>query len=40
MPLVLTKGDGWGDERDGLRIWDWHMHTEMYGITGQQGPAV
>ena len=22
------------------RIWDWHMHTEVYGMTGQPGPAV
>ena len=22
------------------RIWDWHMHTEVYGMTGQQGRAV
>lgn len=20
--------------------WDGHMHTELYGMTGQQGPAV
>ena len=26
--------------RDGLGVWDWHLHTEMYGMTGQQGPAV
>ena len=25
---------GWG------RDWNWHMHTEGYGMTGQLGPAV
>ena len=25
----LGEGDDW------LGIWDWHMHTEVYGITGQ-----
>ena len=34
-----TKGDG-GRGRDGLRVWDWHMHIEVYGMTGQWGPAV
>ena len=34
--LWLPKGTG----RDGLGIWDWYMHTEVYGMTGQQGPAV
>ena len=29
-----------GDRRDGLGVWDWHMHTEVYGMIGQQGPAV
>ena len=24
---------------DGLGVWDRHMHTVVYGITGQQGPA-
>ena len=33
------SGEGWGG-RDGLGVWDWHMHTEVYGMTGQQGPAV
>ena len=22
---------GW----DGLEVWDWHMHTEVYGAIGQ-----
>ena len=25
--------------RDGLRAWNWHMHTEVYGMIGQQEPA-
>ena len=28
--LTATKGDRWG--RDGLGVWDWHMHTEVYGM--------
>ena len=24
----------------GLGVWDWHMHTIIYGMDGQQGPAV
>ena len=31
---MVTKGDRWGW---GIRLWDWHMHTEVYGIIGQQG---
>ena len=26
--------------RDGLEFWDWHMHTAVYGVDGQWGPAV
>ena len=26
--------------RNGLGVWYWHMHTVVYGKTGQQGPAV
>ena len=26
--------------RDGLGAWDWQMHTSVYGMDGQQGPAV
>ena len=36
--LWLPKGTGWG--KDGLRIWDWHMHTEVYAMIGQLGPPV
>ena len=24
----------------GLGVGDWHMHTAVYGMTGQRGPAV
>ena len=30
---------GWGWE-DGLGLLDWHMHTEVNGMTGQREPAV
>ena len=36
---MVTKGDGEAG-RDGLGIWDWHMHTEVYGMISQWGPAV
>ena len=32
--LWLSKGTG-GGERNGLEIWDWHMHTEVYGMIAQ-----
>ena len=36
--LMVTKGGReWGD---GLGVWDWHLHTVVYGMTGQRGPAV
>ena len=31
---MVTTGDRWGTGRDGLEVWDWHMHTEAYGMTG------
>ena len=34
---MVTKGERWG--RDGLEVWDWHMHTTVYGMNGQWGPA-
>ena len=37
--LTVTKGDKWG-WGDGQEVWDWHVHTEVYGMTGQQVPAV
>ena len=39
--LWKTKEDRWVEEGwiwEG--VWDWHMHTRVYGIVGQQGPAV
>ena len=36
IKLLVIKGRG----RDGLGFWDWHMHSVVYGMTGQQGPAV
>ena len=36
--LWLPKGTDGG--RDGQGVWDCHMHTEVYGMTGQWGPAV
>ena len=27
------------EERDELGVWDWHVHTEIYGMIGQWGPA-
>ena len=37
---MVTEVDRLGGGRDGLEVWDWHMHTEEYGMTGQWGPAV
>ena len=37
--LMVTKGDKWMG-RDGLGVWDWHVHTVVYGMTGQQEPIV
>ena len=38
--LMVTKGDSLGGGRDGRGVWGWHMHTEVYRMTGQWGPAV
>ena len=35
---LLPKGTG--RENDRLEVWDWHMHTEVYRMVGQQGPTV
>ena len=37
--LWLPKETG-GGGRDELGVWDWHTHTEVYGMIGQWGPAV
>ena len=39
--LMVTKGvrlvvGGWW----WTGIWDWHVHTVVYGMTGQQGSAL
>ena len=36
--LWLPKWTGGG--RDELGVWDWHMHTIIYGMVGQPGPAI
>ena len=38
--IIFTKGDRRDGGRDGLGIWNWHMHTEVYGMIDQWGPAV
>ena len=35
---TLKRGQAKGAV-DGLGVWDWHMHPEVYGMIGQQGPA-
>ena len=35
--LWLPKGTGVWDR---LGVWDWHMHTNVYGMICQWGPAV
>ena len=37
--LMVTKGNRCRG-RDGLRLWGWHMHMEVYGMIGQWGPIV
>ena len=37
---MVIKGSGQGRETDGLGVWDWDMHTKVYGMIGQQGPAL
>ena len=36
----LPNGTGGWRGRDGQGVWNWHMHTEVYGMIGQWGPAV
>ena len=35
---MVTNEERWG--REGLGVWDWYMHTIIYGIDGPPGPAV
>ena len=37
---MVTEGDRCRGRRDGLGVWDWHVHAEVYGTIGQQGTAV
>ena len=37
---MVTEGDRCRGRRDGLGVWDWHVHAEVYGMISQQGPAV
>ena len=38
--LMVNEEDRWGGGRDGLRVWDWHMQTEVHRTISHQGPAV
>ena len=38
--LIVTVGNRWGGWGDGPGIWDWQMHTKVYGMIGQQRPAI
>ena len=35
--LRVTKGDKWWGGKVGLRVRDWHMHTEVYGDDWPKG---
>lgn len=37
--FMVNKGDRCG-ETDGVGVWDWKMHTEVYGMTCQLGLTV
>ena len=35
------RGEGWGvGERDSWGVWDGHVHTGIFKMDNQQGPAV
>ena len=36
---MVIEGDRWWGWH-GLGVWDWHIHTVVYGMIGQRGPAV
>ena len=38
--LMVTKENRWDGRRDGLGVWNWHIHTVVDGMTGQCGPTV
>ena len=37
---LVTQGDSGAGVGDGEGGCDWHVHTEVYGRTGQRGPAL
>ena len=37
---MVTKEDSGVGGKDGLGVWDWQMHTLVYGLVGQWRPAV
>ena len=36
---MVTKGDT-GRVRNELGVWDWHMHTTVYRMDSELGPAL
>ena len=34
--LWLLKVTDYRRQGEGLGVWDWHMHTEVYGMIGKQ----
>lgn len=40
MSVSLKTKKGYEGGRNGLGVWDWHVHTEVCGVTGHWGPAV
>ena len=35
----LQSPKGTGGMRNAVRVWDWHIHTVVYGMTGQWGTS-
>ena len=40
LPVCRLFDDGHSGRVIGLGVWNWLMHTEVYGVIGQRGPAV
>ena len=38
--LIKDKEAVGAGGRDGLGVWDWHVHTEVYGMISQWAPAI
>ena len=36
--LMVIRGEGWGAGI--LRVWDWHVHTDIFKTNNQQRPTV